>query len=77
VNGGTHLPRLVLVASHDDDMDLALHNHSPEVVDGVRQGPLAGDIRRGPAGPLDVVRIDVVATGRAGIFAQNHTTEVN
>ena len=42
----------LFVASHDDDLDLALHDHPPEVVDRVGQRPLAGDVRIAAAGSL-------------------------
>ena len=38
------LAGLLFVASHNDDLDLALDDHPPEIVDRVRQGTLAGDV---------------------------------
>ena len=34
----------LFVAGHDNDLNLALHHHPPEVVDGVGEGTLAGNI---------------------------------
>ena len=45
-------PTDLFVASHDDDLDLALDDHPPEVVDGVGQGSLTGDVRVAAAGAL-------------------------
>ena len=39
----------LFVAGHNDDLDLALHHHPPEVVDGVGQRTLARDVGIAPA----------------------------
>ena len=35
---------LLAFGQHDDDRDALFPGHSPEVVDGARQGALAGDV---------------------------------
>ena len=41
----THLSLFSQLGQHDDHAHRSLPNHSPEVVDGVQQWPLRGDVR--------------------------------
>ena len=34
----------LFVARHDNDLDLTVHDHPPELLHGVWKGPLAGDV---------------------------------
>ena len=67
---------LLLVAGHDDDLDLLLHHQPPPVIDRVGEGALTGDVGIAAARPLDVVGIDVVAPGYPRILRQLHPAVV-
>ena len=67
---------LLLVAGHDDDLDLLLHDHPPPVVDGVGEGPLARDVGIAAARPLDVVGVDVVGARDPRVLGQHHPAVV-
>ena len=70
------LAALLLVARHHNHLDLLLHHEPPPVVDGVGERALAGDVGVAATRPLDVVGIDVVAPGDAGVLRQLHPAVV-
>ena len=69
-------PRLLLVAGHDDDLDLPLHHQPPPVIDCVGERALAGDVGIAAAGALDVVGIDVVTARHPRVLGQHHPAVV-
>lgn len=65
------------ITSHYDDLHFALHNHPPEIVNGVGERSLTSNISWGTAGSFDVIRIDVVAARVTGNLCQNDPAYIN
>lgn len=61
-----YLSRFFLVAGHDNDLNLALDDHSPKIRGSVWQRTLAGDISQGATGTFNKVGVDIVATNYTG-----------
>lgn len=43
----THPPLLIALSEHDNNLDLLLQDHLPEVISSFRQWPLGGDVLLG------------------------------